>query len=263
MMTTIHDKNSFNEKYPPKSVKTQSLAEMQKPNKFQLMSKTEYQQIKNDLYEILRNSQDFYVEDYIKNTLQISLNPPENKTIALVSDFYLTNPKLNKIYEIEMFEKYFFTYIQKTRQYNSRLEILEKTHRLLPEIVSENAVNIIKQYVSLGFNATYSITSLQTSLENISVELLDEFTLSVKEYKKTQNKTIIFQPKYQLLHDFHQLLGSFNISLISGFKKAYLTYKKYLTLILEINYMLTNNPILYYNQNAALFATKYACTTFR
>ena len=74
-MTKVHNKNTFKNTYPHNSVKTQSIAEVQKPNKFQLMSKAEYQQIKTDLFDVLIPSQDFNIGigDYIKNKLHFTL----------------------------------------------------------------------------------------------------------------------------------------------------------------------------------------------
>ena len=186
--------------------------------------------------------------DYLTNTLQMSLTPtnPEENLISLLSTLYFDNPKLKKIFELKTHNKYVTVYLERSYQYYHRLEVMEKIHSLLPQIVSKIAVDLIKKYVSLGFQATYSIGPLETCLDLISLALVDEFKVSVDEYHKTQNTTLIEQPKYKPLAEFHNLFILFNSQLISGFKKAYMTYKQYLTLILETNYMLSGNSVMYY-----------------
>jgi hypothetical protein len=98
----------------------------------------------------------------------------------------------------------------------------------------------------LGFNATYSIVPLQTCLDHISLELVDEYKISMEEYTRTQDTTLIEKPKYKPITEFHDLFILFHTQLISGLKKAYMVYKQYLTVILETNYVLSGNTAIYY-----------------
>lgn len=201
-MKDFDNKNPFNKTYPksPTRVPTQSkpskskapksLAEMQKPNKFQLMSKKDYASIKQGIYNKIGDSlKDFAPSDYITNTLNIALIS-ENKElhqVSLISSFYTQNPKIKQICELESYNKGYATYLDKSKQYTCRLEIMQKLHGLLPAIVSPIALELIQEYAYIGFNASFEIEPLQTSLDKISTELWDEFKLSVAEYRKTQD----------------------------------------------------------------------------
>lgn len=105
-MATFKNNNPFNKTFkssvlptqsmPIQSKKPKSLAEMQKSNKFLLMSKKEYNLIKQGLYNKISNSNNnFAVNDYITNTLKISVAPINNDTnqISLLSSLYFDNPK--------------------------------------------------------------------------------------------------------------------------------------------------------------------------
>jgi hypothetical protein len=161
-MITTNNTNPFTKSFQ-KSVKAQS----KKPNKFQLMSQKEYNIIKQGIYnKITDSNKDFAVTDYVINTLNMSLTSTNNddNQISLLSNLYFENSKLKKLSELETYNNYFTTYIEKSNQYLSRLEVMQKIHDLLPQIVSEIVVNVIKKYVSLGFPAAYSIGPLQISL---------------------------------------------------------------------------------------------------
>lgn len=252
-MTSQPPKNPYDKSFE-KSVKAQSrkpksLAEMQKPNKFQLTSKKEYQIIKQGIYNKIADSNKvFAIMDFLTNTLQMSVDPINNEEqqISLLSSLYVEDPKLQKLAELAVYKPYFKIYLEKSNLYFSRLEVMQKIHGLLPQIVSEIAIDIIKKYVSLGFNAAYSIVPIQTCLENISLELINEFKSSVEDYNKTNNTTQLDQPKYKPFADFHPNFILFNTQLKSGFKTAYMLYKQYLTLILETNYLLSGNSAMYY-----------------
>lgn len=236
----------------PQSKQPQSFPEMQKPSKFQLMPFVEYIKMKGGLDgQISKSYEDFDIADYIYNTLKRPRNNENNENqiaLLLVSQLKFKNTKLEQISQLQWYHRCFDKYERKLFEYMHRLKVMSKIHGLLPRIVSENAVDIIRKYVSLGFDAAYSIQPILTCLDKISLELLDEFKASTKDFEKTQNTTLIDQPKYQPFIEFCKLFIAFDNKIISGYKRAYLTYKQYLIFILQINYVSAGKSEAYYKQ---------------